>query len=312
MLLSQLIDEFLEHLVVEKNRSPKTVVAYRHYFVRLLTWINADISTDQLTSDRIRKFRIFLSNYLDEHNDPLSLKTQSYHMVALRSLLRYAARRDIAALAPDKIELPKTESRQVQYLTDEELGNLLEVPDTSMMTGLRDRAIIETLFSTGLRVSELAALDRRMLSLQTGELRVIGKGRKERLVFLSERARSWLNTYFNRRVDNSPAAFVGYRGKGVGDDPSAVVQLSCTRLTPRSVDRVIQEAALKANIVKKVTPHTMRHSFATDLLLNGADIRSVQTLLGHASITTTQIYTHISDPHLRKVYEEFHSRQAPE
>ena len=312
MLLSQLIDEFLEHLVVEKNRSPKTVVAYRHYFVRLLTWINADIATDQLTSDRIRKFRIFLSNYLDEHNDPLSLKTQSYHMVALRSLLRYAARRDIAALAPDKIELPKTESRQVQYLTDEELGNLLEVPDTSMMTGLRDRAIIETLFSTGLRVSELAALDRRMLSLHTGELRVIGKGRKERLVFLSERARSWLNTYFSRRVDISPAAFVGYRGKGVGDDPSAVVQLSCTRLTPRSVDRVIQDAALKANIVKKVTPHTMRHSFATDLLLNGADIRSVQTLLGHASITTTQIYTHISDPHLRKVYEEFHSRQAPE
>ena len=312
MLLSQLIDEFLEHLVVEKNRSPKTVVAYRHYFVRLLTWINADIATDQLTSDRIRKFRIFLSNYLDEHNDPLSLKTQSYHMVALRSLLRYAARRDIAALAPDKIELPKTESRQVQYLTDEELGNLLEVPDTSMMTGLRDRAIIETLFSTGLRVSELAALDRRMLSLHTGELRVIGKGRKERLVFLSERARSWLNTYFSRRVDISPAAFVGYRGKGVGDDPSAVVQLSCTRLTPRSVDRVIQEAALKANIVKKVRPHTMRHSFATDLLLNGADIRSVQTLLGHASITTTQIYTHISDPHLRKVYEEFHSRQAPE
>ena len=312
MFLSLLVDEFLEHLVIEKNRSPKTVIAYRHYFVRLLTWLDKDIPTEELTGERVRKFRIYLSQYLDEHNDPLELRTQSYHMVALRSLLRYAARRDIDALAPDKIELPKTESRQVQFLTDEELSRLLEIPDTSMMTGLRNRAIIETLFSTGLRVSELAALDCRLLSLHTGELRVIGKGRKERLVFLSERARDWLDKYFRRRLDENPAAFVGYRGKGVGDDPSPEVQLSCTRLTPRSVDRIIQDSAIRANIVKKVTPHTMRHSFATDLLLNGADIRSVQTLLGHASITTTQIYTHISDPHLRKVYEEFHSRQAPD
>lgn len=312
MLLSQLTDEFLEYLIVEKNRSPKTVVAYRHYFVRLLKWIDKDILVADLTSERVRKYRIYLSQYLDDHNDPLELKTQSYHMVALRSLLRYAARRDISALAPDKIELPKTEAHQVQFLTDEELGRLLEIPNTAGMTGLRDRAIIETLFSTGLRVSELAVLNRRLLNIQTGELRVIGKGRKERLVFLSNRARDWLGKYFKQRIDNNPAAFVGYRGKGVGDDPSPAVQLACTRLTPRSVDRLIQDAALKANIVKKVTPHTMRHSFATDLLLNGADIRSVQTLLGHASITTTQIYTHITDPQLRKVHEEFHSRQSPD
>lgn len=312
MPLQQLIDEFLEHLIVEKNRSPKTIIAYRHYFVRLLKWLDKDLQVSELSSSDVRSFRIFLAQYLDEHNNPLSQKTQSYHMVALRSLLRYAAKRDLVALAADKIELPKTESRQVQFLTFEELERILAVPDTRTMSGLRDRAIIETLFSTGLRVSELAALDRRLLSLDTGELRVTGKGRKERLVFLSARAREWLKRYFIRRVDTNPAAFVGYRGKGVGVDPSLEVQLQSSRLTPRSVDRIIQDAALKASIVKRVTPHTMRHSFATDLLLNGADIRSVQTMLGHASITTTQIYTHITDPQLRKVYEQFHSRQQPD
>ena len=177
------------------------------------------------------------------------------------------------------------------------------------MAGLRDRALMELLFSTGLRVSELASLDRRMLSTETGEMRVIGKGRKERLVFISPRARQWVEHYFTQRLDDLPAAFVGYRGKGTGDHPSAKVQLQATRLTPRSVDRILQKHALQAGIVKNITPHTLRHSFATDLLLNGADIRSVQTLLGHASITTTQVYTHITNQQLREVHQRFHGQQ---
>ena len=176
------------------------------------------------------------------------------------------------------------------------------------MTGLRDRALMELLFSTGLRVSELAGLDQRMLSTSTGEMRVIGKGRKERIVFISDRAKTWLNQYFERRIDENPAAFVGYRGKGTGAFPSPQVQLQATRLTPRSIDRLIQKHALEAGIIKNVTPHTLRHSFATDLLLNGADIRSVQTLLGHASITTTQIYTHITNQQLHEVHRRFHGQ----
>ena len=309
MLLSTLSDDFLEHLVVEKNRSPRTIRAYRHYFDRLLAWAGPNISVEDLTAEKIRKFRLYLAAFLDEHNEPLELKTQSYHVIALRSMLRYAVKRDIACVSPEKIELPKTESRQVQFLTNEELERLLGTPDTSSMSGLRDRTILELLFSTGLRVSELAALNRVMLSTAHGEMRVIGKGRKERIVFISDRAKEWVNTYFAKRLDSNEATFVGYRGKGVGDDPSPQVQADCTRLTPRSIDRIVQKYALLAGLVKKVTPHTLRHSFATDLLLNGADIRSVQTLLGHASITTTQIYTHITNQQLREVHDKFHGKK---
>jgi len=312
MKLATCIDDFLEHLEVEKNRSKRTIIAYRHYLRRLLEWFGVEKNIEDLSFDKVRKFRLYLNQLTDEMGEPLTLKTQSYHIIALRSLLKYAIKRDIPCLAPDKLELPKTEPKQVQFLTNEELERLLESPDVNTMAGLRDRAIIELLFSTGLRVSELASLDRDMLSTTTGEMRIVGKGRKERIVFVSERAKEWMSKYFERRQDDLEAAFVGYRGKGTGDHPSAKVQLQATRLTPRSVDRIIQKHALAASIVKNTTPHTLRHSFATDLLLNGADIRSVQSMLGHSSITTTQIYTHITDQQLRQVHEMYHGKQLDE
>jgi len=312
MKLATCIDEFLEHLEIEKNRSKRTIIAYRHYLTRLLEWFGTEKTIEDLSFDKVRKFRLYLNQLTDEMGEPLTLKTQSYHVIALRSLLKYAIKRDIDCLSPDKIELPKTEAKQVQFLTNEELERLLQSPDVNTMAGLRDRALMELMFSTGLRVSEVASLNRDMLSTATGEMRIIGKGRKERIVFVSERAKEWMHKYFERRQDENEAAFVGYRGKGTGDHPSPKVQLQATRLTPRSVDRIIQKHALEGNIIKNTTPHTLRHSFATDLLLNGADIRSVQSLLGHSSITTTQIYTHITDQQLHQVHEMYHGKQLQE
>lgn len=311
MKLTKCTEDFLEHLAIEKNRSPKTVIAYRHYLERLINWLGKDIDLESLSAEQVRKFRLYLNQFTDEHGDLLSLKTQSYHIIALRSLLRYAVKRDVACLSPDKLELPRLEPSQIQFLSGEELERLLETPDVNTMAGLRNRALMEVLFSTGLRVSELSSLNKNMLNTSNGEMRVIGKGRKERIVFISERARDWMSQYLDRRQDENEAAFVGYRGKGTGDHPSAKVEAQATRLTPRSVDRIIQKNTLAAGIVKNITPHTLRHSFATDLLLNGADIRSVQTLLGHASITTTQIYTHITNQQLREVHQRFHGKQLP-
>lgn len=308
MKLSQAISDFLEYLTVEKNRSPKTLVAYRHHLDRFQGWLKKDLELESLTSDHIRKYRVWLHQLTDEMGEPLSLKTQTYQVITLRSLFRYGIKRGFECLSPDQIELPKLDPREISYMTAEELEKLLEAPDVETMAGLRDRAIMELLFSTGLRVSELAALDRKKFNTSTGEMRVVGKGRKERLVFISDRARIWLEKYLERRRDEEEAAFVGYRGKGVGDHPSPKVELQATRLTPRSIDRIVQKHTLEAGIVKNITPHSLRHSFATDLLLNGADIRSVQTLLGHSSITTTQIYTHITNQQLRDVHERFHGK----
>ena len=309
MQVSTAIDEFLEYLAVEKNRSPKTITVYRHYLDRFSAWLKKDIPLDTLTAEQVRRFRLFLHNFLDERNNPLSLQTQSYHIVALRSLLRYARRRGVACLAPDQIELPKLEAREVSYLSAEELETLLNTPDETTMTGLRDRAMMELFFSTGLRVSELASLTRTMINPETGEMRVVGKGRKERIVFISPRAAEWYMRYVTRRQDELEAAFVGYRGKGVGDHPSPKVEAQATALTSRSIERSIEKHVVAAGLVKKITPHTLRHSFATDLLLNGADIRSVQTLLGHSSITTTQIYTHITNSQLKDVHQRFHGKK---
>jgi site-specific recombinase XerD len=312
MLLSTAINEYLESLAVEKNRSPRTIVAYRHYFVRFSGWLKKDVDVESITADQVRKYRLYLYSFLDDRNEPLTVKTQGYHTIALRSLFRYCIRRGVDCVSPDLIDLPKSETRQVQFLTTEELDRLLDSPDTSTMVGMRDRAIMETLFSSGLRVSELSALRKDMFDTSTGEMRVIGKGRKERIVFISQRAQTWVQDYFNKRNDDLPNAFVGYRGKGVGDAPSPKVEANATPLTPRSIERRVEHHAMVARLAKKITPHTLRHSFATDLLLNGADIRSVQTMLGHASITTTQVYTHITNQQLREVHERFHGKQLPE
>jgi site-specific recombinase XerD len=309
MQLSNAISDFLEYLMVEKNRSPKTLVAYRHHLERFQGWLKKDLDIEAITPDHIRKYRVWLHEYVGDLAEPLSMKTQSYHVITLRSFFRYGLKRGFNCMSPDQIELPKLDPNDLQYLTEEELGRILVVPDITTMGGLRDRAIMELLFSTGLRVSELAALNKRMFNTSTGEMRVVGKGRKERLVFISDRARIWLEKYIDRRNDEEEAAFVGYRGKGVTDHPSAKVEAQATRLTPRSIDRIVQKHTLEAGIVKNITPHSFRHSFATDLLLNGADIRSVQTLLGHSSITSTQIYTHITNQQLREVYERFHGKK---
>lgn len=308
MKLTTCIHDFLEYMEIEKNRSKMTLVAYQHYLERFNLWAGKEIEIENIDVPKVRKFRLYLNQFLDEYGEPLSLKTQSYHLIALRSLLRYCIKQNIECLSPDKLELPKTEPREVQFLKSEELERLLSAPDISTMTGLRDRALMELLFSTGLRVSEIASLNRTMLSTETGEMRVVGKGRKERIVFISERAKLWMQAYFTRRGDAEEAAFVGYRGKGAGESPSPKVEANATRLTPRSIDRIIQKHSLAAGIVKNITPHTLRHSFATDLLLNGADIRSVQSLLGHSSITTTQIYTHITNQQLREVHQQYHGK----
>ena len=312
MVLRTAYERFLEHLVIEKNRSPKTVVSYRQYYQRFETFLPKDVDLEKISIEQIRAFRVFLSNFIDEHGDLLDIRTQTYHVVAIRSLLKYGAKIDLPVIDAIKIELPKLPGREVAYLTQEELDKMLECPNTVAMDGLRDRCILELLFSTGVRVSELSSLDRRLVSLSSGELRVIGKGRKARVVFVSERAQEWVDRYFKKRMDSNVAAFVGYRGKGVGLDPSIEVQAGCTRLTPRSIDRIVTRYALEAGVMKKVTPHTLRHSFATDLLSNGADIRSVQAMLGHESITTTQVYTHVTDRKLGQVHRTFHGQGLPE
>lgn len=312
MLISQAITEFLEYLKIEKNRSPRTLDLYGRYLKRLQVWLKKDIQIEELTLDQIRKFRLYLYDYLDEQNEPLDVKTQSYYVVAIRSLLRFARKRNLDCLAADQLELPKLPDREVSFLNTEELEKLLAAPDPDTMAGLRDRAMMELFFSTGLRVSELAHLDRTHINTDSGEMRVIGKGRKERLVFISPRAREWFERYAAKREDDNPAAFVGYKGKGTGNSPSIKVQMQATRLIPRSIERILQKHVVKAGLVKHITPHTLRHSFATDLLLNGADIRSVQTLLGHSSITTTQVYTHITNQQLKEVYAKFHGKQLKE
>ena len=309
MKLSECVKEYLEYLEVEKNSSPKTVIAYKQRLERFILWVKKDLDISNIDSAMVRKYRLYLHNFLDEYNNPLCLRTQTYHVIALRSLFRFATKRGISCLSADSIELPKISAPELQFLTIDEMARILDVPDVSEMTGLRDRALLEMMFSTGLRVSEISNLNIDMLNAETGEMRVVGKGRKERIVFISERAKEWMSLYLARRKDEEKAAFVGYRGKCVGAQPSIKVEMQATRLTPRSIDRIIQKHRVAAGVVKNVTPHTLRHTFATDLLINGADIRSVQTMLGHASIATTQIYTHITNQHLREVHQKFHGKK---
>ncbi len=244
----------------------------------------------------------------DEKGKPLKRLTQNYHIIALRAFLKYLAKRDIKALAAEKVELGDAERKSIDFLEGEELERLLAAPNPADFIGLRDKAILETLFSTGLRVSELVGLNRDKVNLERGEFTVRGKGDKERLVFLSESAKFWLKKYLNSRGDNFKALFISKQDAESVNKAQKELEEKDTRLTARSVQRLIQKYAKKAGIVKKVTPHVMRHSFATDLLISGADIRSVQQMLGHSSITTTQVYTHITNQQLRDVYKAFHGK----
>lgn len=303
MNLKELERQFLEYLEIEKNRSRKTIENYQHYLNRFLT-VTKISKPDQITDDAVRSFRLHLNRTEDRHGQTLKKVTQNYHIIALRAFLKYLAKRDIKTLPAEKIELGKQEERQVTFLEPDELIRFLRSPDGTDIAGLRDRAILETLFSTGLRVSELCALNHGEIDIKRGEFSVRGKGRKIRVVFLSDTARTVLASYLDKRQDVDPALFIR-----VPRDEK-FEKYDELRLTPRSVQRIVKKYAIKAGIVgKQISPHSLRHSYATDLLRNGADIRSVQAMLGHASVTTTQIYTHVTDKQLREVHERFHGKK---
>lgn len=302
--LSTLIQNFLDHCEVGKNQSPRTLQNYHHYLSRFQKWAG-DISPKSITLDSVQKYRLHLNRLTDEKGGTLGIKTQNYHIIALRAFLKYLAKNDIESLSAEKIELSKIPARTVEYLTREELERMFEQPDTSNIKGLRDLAIMETLYSTGLRVSELANLNRAQVDLDRREFMVRGKGRKPRIVFLSTRAVERLREYFSSRTDNFEPVFLNH-GRGKAGSIDDITLSEKHRLTTVSIENIVRITALHAGIIKKVTPHILRHSFATELLINGADIRSVQEMLGHASITTTQIYTHITNQRLHEVHEKFH------
>lgn len=301
MLFQNAKTDFLEYLEIEQGRSQRTIRNYDHYLTRLLDYAG-DIRVADIDTELVRKWRLWLNRLGTNVSDELQKNTQNYHLIALRSFLKYCAKRDIPALTADKIELAKAQRKQVTFLNPEELERLFAQPDLSTMPGLRDRAILELLFSSGLRVSELVGLDRDHINLKRREFMVRGKGQKDRPIFISPAAAEWLQRYLDKRQDATKPLFVRYSG-------TKKVDLSGNyhRLTARSVQRMAARYALLAGITKHVSPHTLRHSFATDLLMNGADLRSVQALLGHSNISTTQIYTHVTDPHLKAVHEQFHN-----
>jgi site-specific recombinase XerD len=300
MQFTKLKTDFLEYLEIEQNRSQKTIQNYDHYLTRLLDF-GGDISVADINPELIRKWRLWLNRLGTNTSDELGKTTQNYHLIALRSFLKYCAKRNIPAMSADKIELARTKREQVTFLNEDEMARIFDQPDLDTTSGLRDRAILELLFSSGLRVSELTNLDRDHINLKRREFMVRGKGQKDRPIFISSEAASWIQEYLDHRTDNSRALFVRYSGTKEIDQTG-----NFQRLTPRSIQRIVAKNALLAGITKHVSPHTLRHSFATDLLMNGADLRSVQAMLGHSNISTTQIYTHVTDPHLRAIHEKFH------
>lgn len=302
MLFSKAKTDFLEYLEIEQNRSQKTIANYDHYLTRLADFAG-EIKVSDINPELIRKWRLWLNRLGTNVSDELQKSTQNYHLIALRSFLKFCAKRNIPALSADKVELAHTTRKQVTFLNEEELERLLAEPDIHKLAGLRDRAILELLFSSGLRVSELVGLNRDHINLKRREFMVRGKGQKDRPIFISAEAADWIQKYLDVREDSTRPLFIRYSG-------SKSIDLSGNyhRLTVRSVQRLVSRYALLAGITKHVSPHTLRHSFATDLLMNGADLRSVQAMLGHSNIATTQIYTHVTDPHLKSVHERFHHK----
>lgn len=319
--LHKYIQDFLEHCEIEKNQSPKTIENYKHYLERFADFCadNSVSKPEQIKLDTIRQYRLYINRIRDDHGKPLKLITQNYHVIAVRALLKYLIKRDIDTLAPDKIELAKPPAREVSFLSRDELERLFNAlrHEESEIIRMRDAAILLTLFASGVRVSELASLKQNTINLKSGEFTVRGKGDKLRLVFLSPQAIKAINEYLKLRSDNNPALFVSHTKIGntvskqmdsQGSGPGNNARDKAPGITVRTVQRIIKKYAMLAGIMKHITPHTMRHSFATDLLSNGADIRSVQSLLGHSSITTTQIYTHITNEGLRDVHKKFHNK----
>jgi len=296
---------FLEHLEVERNVSKLTLRNYGHYLRRFADWLKEYGVTDitKVDQDAVREYRMYLSRYEDDKGRTLSKKTQGYYIIALRSMLKWLVKNDVPVLHPEKIDLPKSESQHMKFLNIEKIEKLLAQPLLSSKTGLRDRAILEVLFSTGLRVSELISLNRDQIDIKSREFGVIGKGRRPRVVFLSDRAADWLDRWLASREDQWRPVFVRFAGK----KPELLDSGEEMRLTTRSVQRIVDKYCRKAHLPIKISPHGIRHSFATDLLSNGAGLRDVQEMLGHKNISTTQIYTHVTRPQLKKTHREHHT-----
>lgn len=303
MTISRYIKDFLEHLEVTQNKSQKTLENYRHYLKRFEEFLSEDMKPKNLTLKKIHNYRLYLNRFTDDKKKKLGIKTQNYHIIAVRAFLKYLSKNDIKSLAPEKVELSKTPQRSVEVLSREELTRLFQAVDKTKSQAYRDIAILETLYSTGLRVSELASLNRDQVDLKRREFMIRGKGDKPRIVFLSKKASKIIEDSLKDRKDNFKPLFIN---SGKGQPKEDVLDDEKRRLSTVSIENIVRKYALRAGIIKKVTPHTLRHSYATELLINGADIRSVQEMLGHSSITTTQIYTHVTNKKLKEIHDKFH------
>ncbi|MEK7588059.1 MAG: tyrosine-type recombinase/integrase [Patescibacteria group bacterium] len=316
MDLSKLFLDFLEYLELERNVSKLTIRNYKHYLERFLAFLGSPppsgavalakaATPASITPEKIREYRLFLSRYTDSAGISLKRITQNYHLIALRSFLKFLIKRGIKVVPPETIELGKAESRSIKFLERDAVERLLNMPEISSPEGFRDKAILELLFSTGLRVSELVGLNRDQVNLERREFGVIGKGRRPRVVFLSDTAAEWLGRYIKSRDDDWKPMFIRYSGK-TPDEGDKTGQ--SRRLSARSVQRSVEKYVKKARLPIKITPHGLRHSFATDLLHGGADLRAIQEMLGHKNVATTQIYTHITNPQLKEIHSKFHRR----
>ncbi|OGF31335.1 hypothetical protein A2533_00145 [Candidatus Falkowbacteria bacterium RIFOXYD2_FULL_35_9] len=314
--LDKLITDFLQDLEVAKGRTERTIRNYDFYLRRFSGWLkSSNITTpEKISLDAVRLFRLWLNRFKDpKTKESLQKNTQNYHLIAIRSFLKYLAKRDISSLAPEKVELARLQMRHVGFLEGSDLYNLLDAPLKSKnpkIIQFRDKAILELFFSTGMRVSELASL-KKDLNIKKTEFSIRGKGGKIRVAFLSNQARYWIQEYRKLRKDKNLFLFIGHDKAAEARNNSTAEEKDFIGLTPRSLERIVKKYAQLVGINQSVTPHTMRHSFATDLLMNGADIRSVQSILGHSSITTTQIYTHITNQQLRDVHKAFHNKRKP-
>lgn len=306
MLLKELKIRFLEYMEIEKGRSQKTIENYDRYLSKFLAWAKIK-QADQINDELVRNFRIYLNHFKDKKNHSLKKNTQSYYIIALRNFLKFLAKKDVKTLPAEKVEIGKTSEREISFLENTEIERIIKATQGDSFKTIRDQAILELLFSTGMRVSELVSINRNQLNLNREELSVRGKGDKIRVVFISETAKTALKKYLRERNDIDPALFIRSE-YFIRQAPHH--KKDSLRLTPRSIQRIVKYYATKAGIVKNVHPHTFRHSFATDLLTNGADIRSVQAMLGHTSITTTQIYTHVTNPRLKEIHKAFHNKRG--
>jgi site-specific recombinase XerD len=302
--LSAEIRRFLEYLEIERNCSRLTIRNYLHYLEELVKYLSVDGKIPKLSDvnpESIRNFRLYLSRKKGVAGD-MKTVTQGYYVIALRSFLKWLIKNDFKVMQPEKLEVPKNSEHSLKFLDNDQMIRLLNQPLTSQKGGIRDRVILELLFSTGLRVSELVSLNRDQINLKTREFGIVGKGGKSRVVFISKQAAESLDKYLKSRMDKFKPLFIRYSGKKdiTLDDKSV-------RLTARSIQRLVKKYVKLARLPVMATPHTLRHSMATDLLRSGADLRSVQEILGHKNIATTQIYTHVTDARLREVHEKYHS-----